>query len=120
MSHTESIVPQSREAALEGFLCQGYAGPVGDPPSSRLRRTELGDRVGHKPHLAPGGDAGSTLTRLRPRGEGKHEAIRRLSPPISESPTLATLRDPAPAGLPRLLSGELSVARATASNEASI
>jgi hypothetical protein len=34
-------------------------------------------------------------------------------PRLPQSSTLATLRDPAVAGLPKLLSGELSVAEAT-------
>ena len=38
------------------------------------------------------------------------EAIRRLNLAIPQSRTLAPLRDPATAGLPKLLSGELSVA----------
>lgn len=42
------------------------------------------------------------------------EALLRLNPAIPPSRTLATLRDPAPAGLPKLLSGELSVADSTA------
>ena len=62
----------------------------------------------------------ATLTRPLPRGEGKKLGVGRVKfrgPfPISlftlhsSSPrTLATLRDPATAGLPKLLSGELSV-----------
>lgn len=44
-----------------------------------------------------------------------------LFTPHSSSPrTLATLRDPATAGLPKLLSGELSVAAASAKVGASV
>jgi hypothetical protein len=72
---------------------------------------ELGYAVGHGPHLAPGEPAAERdsfgevvlVGRLR-------EAIRRLNPAIP-SRTLATLRDTL---LPKLLSGELSVAGATA------
>jgi type I site-specific restriction-modification system R (restriction) subunit len=68
---------------------------------------ELGYAVGHGPHLAPGDPAAERASigevvlvdRLR-------EAIRRLNPAIP-SRTLATLRDTL---LPKLLSGELSVA----------
>jgi len=77
----------------------------------------------HGPHLAPGEPASRDggrdsfgkvvmMGRLR-------EAIRRLNPAIPPR-TLATLRDPAVAGLPRLLSGELSVAAASATMEASV
>ena len=85
MSLNESIV---EDAALEWFGELGYA-------------------VGHGPHLAPGEPAAERdsfsevvlVGRLR-------EAIRRLNPAIP-SRTLATLRDTL---LPKLLSGELSVA----------
>ena len=88
MSLNESIV---EDAALEWFGELGYA-------------------VGHGPHLAPGEPAAERdsfgevvlVGRLR-------EAIRRLNPAIS-SHTLATLRDTL---LPKLLSGELSVAGGT-------
>jgi hypothetical protein len=68
---------------------------------------ELGYAVGHGPHLAPGDPAAERASigevvlvdRLR-------EAIRPLNPAMS-SLTLATLRDTL---LPKLLSGELSVA----------
>ena len=68
---------------------------------------ELGYAVGHGPHLAPGEPAAERQSfgevvlvgRLR-------AAIRRLNPAIP-SRTLATLRDTL---LPKLLSGELSVA----------
>ncbi len=68
---------------------------------------ELGYAVGHGPHLAPGEPAAERhsfgevvlVGRLR-------AAIRRLNPAIP-SRTLATLRDTL---LPKLLSGELSVA----------
>ena len=85
MSLNESIV---ENAALEWFGELGYA-------------------VGHGPHLAPGEPAAERdsfgevvlVGRLR-------EAIRRLNPAIP-SRTLAILRDTL---LPKLLSGELSVA----------
>ena len=85
MSLNESIV---EDAALEWF-------------------GELGYVVGHGPHLAPGEPAAERdsfgevvlVGRLR-------EAIRRLNPAIP-SRTLATLRDTL---LPKLLSGELSLA----------
>ena len=96
MSLNESIV---EEAALEWFGELGYA-------------------VGHGPHLAPGEPAAERdsfsevvlVGRLR-------EAIRRLPPLRTPSRTLATPRDTL---LPKLLSGELSVAGATASMEASV
>jgi type I restriction enzyme R subunit len=86
MSLNESIV---EEAALEWFGELGYA-------------------VGHGPHLAPGEPAAERdsfgdvvlVGRLR-------EAIRRLNPAIPTSCTLATLPGTL---LPKLLSGELSVA----------
>ena len=70
---------------------------------------ELGYAFGHGPQLAPGEPAAERdsfgevvlVGRLR-------EAIRRLNPAIP-SRTLATLRDTL---LPKLLSGELSVAQA--------
>jgi hypothetical protein len=85
MSLNESIV---EDAALEWFGELGYA-------------------LGHGPHLAPGEPAAERQSfgevvlvgRLR-------AAIRRLNPAIP-SRTLATLRDTL---LPKLLSGELSVA----------
>jgi len=85
MSLNESIV---EDAALEWF-------------------GELGYTLGHGPHLAPGEPAAERdsfsevvlVGRLR-------EAIRRLNPAIP-SRTLAILRDTL---LPKLLSGELSVA----------
>ena len=85
MSLNESIV---EDAALEWFGELGYA-------------------VGHGPQLAPGEPAAERdsfgevvlVGRLR-------EAIRRLNPAIFSRP-LATLRDTL---LPKLLSGELSVA----------
>ncbi len=110
MSLNESIV---EDAALEWFGELGYA-------------------VGHRPQLAPGEHAGGTLTPALSHGEREsygevvlvgrlREAIRR---PAGAGPaipflTLATLRDPAVAGLPKLLSGELSVAAASATMEAS-
>jgi len=86
MSLNESIV---EDAALEWFGGLGYA-------------------VGQGPHLAPGEPAAERdsfsevvlVGRLR-------EAIRRLNPAIP-SRTLATLRDTL---LPKLLSGELSMAK---------
>ncbi|MDQ5979904.1 MAG: hypothetical protein QG602_2879 [Verrucomicrobiota bacterium] len=98
MSLNESIV---EDAALEWFGELGYA-------------------VGHGPHLAPGEPAAERdsfgevvlVGRLR-------EAIQRLNPAIS-SRTLLTMRVPAVAGLPKLLSGELSVAAASATMEASV
>ncbi len=91
MSLNESIV---EDAALEWFGELGYA-------------------IGHGPHMAPGEPAAERdsfsevvlVGRLR-------VAIRRLNPAIP-SRTLATLRDPAVAGLPKLLSGELSVPAAS-------
>ena len=69
---------------------------------------ELGYAVGHGPQLAPGEPAAARdsfgevvlMGRLR-------EAIRRLNPAIFLYHTLATLRDTL---LPKLLSGELSMA----------
>ena len=89
MSLNESIV---EDAALEWFGELGYA-------------------VGHGPHLAPGEPAAERdsfgevvlVGRLR-------EAIQRLNPAIP-SRTLATMRDTL---LPKLLSGELSVAKSVA------
>jgi type I restriction enzyme, R subunit len=88
MSLNESIV---EDAALEWFGELGYA-------------------VGHGPHLAPGEPAaerdsfGDVVLVGRFR-----ETIRQLNPAIPQSRTLATLRDTL---LPKLLSGELSVAEA--------
>ena len=110
MSLNESIV---EDAALEwSCLRAGTHRQIG----------ELGYAVGHGPHIAPGEPAAErdsfgdvvqprctrTLTRPLPRGEEKREAIRRLNPAIP-SRTLATLRDTL---LPKLRSGELSVAKA--------
>jgi type I restriction enzyme, R subunit len=86
MSLTESIV---EDAALTWFGELGYA-------------------VGHGPQMAPGEPAaerdsfGEVLLVGRLR-----EALRQLNPAIHQSRTLATLRDTL---LPKLLSGELSVA----------
>jgi len=90
-------------------------------PLPRGEEWELGYTVGHGPHLAPGGYAGGTPTPARSQGEREsygevvlagrlREAIRRLNSGIPQSHTLATLRDTL---LPKLLSGELSVAAAT-------
>jgi len=79
---------------------------------------ELGYAVGHGPQLAPGEYADGTLTPALSHGEREsysevvlvgrlREAMRRLDLAIPQSRTLATLRDPAVAGLPKLLSGEL-------------
>ncbi len=100
MSLNESIV---EDAALEWFGELGYA-------------------VGHGPHLAPGEPAAErdsfgevvqirfapTLIPAFSHGEKeKNEAIRRMNPAIPPCRTLATLRNTL---LPKLLSGELSVA----------
>jgi type I restriction enzyme R subunit len=79
----------------------------------------LGSAVTHGPHIAPGEYAGGTLTPALSQGEKEEDgevvlvgrlrgAIRRLNPAIPFR-TLATLRDTL---LPKLLSGELSVAAA--------
>lgn len=112
---------------------QGYAGEVvGDQPSPWLRVTRLGYAVGHgaafaalrpaKPQIAPSEHAGITLTPAlsQREKESRHAklaglvrgAIRRLAGPglaIPPSRAVAPRRDPV-AGLPKLLSGELSVA----------
>jgi len=117
MSLNESIV---EDAALEWF------GEL--VPQAR--------ELGHGPHLAPGEYAGGNLTPalsqgeresysdvvqsrlartfIRPllRGDEKRTAIRRMNPAIPFR-TLTTLRDPAVAGLPKLLSEELSAAEVT-------
>ena len=93
MSLNESIV---EDAALEWFGELGYA-------------------FGHGPHLAPGEPAAERdsfsevvlVGRLR-------EAIRRMNPAIPQARTLATLRDTL---VPKLLSGELSVAEAALEQE---
>ncbi len=85
MSLNESIV---EDAALEWFGELGYA-------------------VGHGPHLAPGEPAAERDSFSEVVLAGRlRAAIRRLNPAIP-SRTLATLRDTL---LPKLLSGELSVA----------
>ena len=85
MTLNESIV---EDAALEWFGELGYA-------------------VGHGPHLAPGEPAAERASFSEVVLVGRlREAIRRLNPAIP-SRTLATLRDTL---LPKLLSGELSVA----------
>ena len=79
---------------------------------------ELGYAVGHGPQLAPGEPSAERdgfgdvvlVGRLR-------EAIRRLNPATHQSRTLATQRDPDRSGLPKLLSGELRVARLEAALE---
>ena len=114
MALTKSIVPPMRDAALTCFrLRVATARHVGDLVS------ESRD-VGQGPHLAPGEHAGGTLTPTLSQGEREsygevvlverlRESIGGVSPAILSSNTLATLRDPAGAGLPRLLSEELSV-----------
>jgi type I restriction enzyme R subunit len=94
MSLTESIV---EDAALEWFWMLSYT-------------------VGLGPHLTPSEPAAERdgLSEVVLAGRLR-EAIRRLNPAISESRTLVTLVtlcDPAPAGLPKLLSRELSLAAA--------
>jgi hypothetical protein len=94
MSLTESIV---EDAALTWFGGLGYA-------------------VGHGPQMAPGEPAAEResfgevvlVGRLR-------EALRQLNPAIPQSRTLATLRDTL---LPKLLSGELSVAEHESAGDA--
>lgn len=86
MSLNESIV---EDAALEWFGELGYSclgAEALTPTLSHGERESYCEVVG----------------RLR-------EALRQLNLAISQSHTLATLRDPATAGLPKLLSGELSV-----------
>jgi type I restriction enzyme, R subunit len=79
---------------------------------------ELGHAVGHSPQLAP----------CKPVAEQDsfrevllvgwlRGAIRRLNPAISESRTLATLRDTL---LPKLLSGDLSVREMNTGNEVAV
>ena len=76
--------------------------------------------VGHGPQMAPGEHAVGTLTPTLSHGaresygevvlvERWRESIQGLNRPVLPSRALATLRDPAVAGLPRLLIGELSV-----------
>ena len=114
MSLTESIVPPMRDAALMCLpLRLATARHVG------VLVPLLRD-VGHGPQMAPGEHAGGTLTATLCQGEREsygqvvlverlRESIRGLNPAILPSRTLATRRDPAGAGLPRLLSEELSV-----------
>ena len=89
MSLNESTVEAT---ALEWFrLHRGFGGQVGAPhfaSCGKLRRARLGYASGH----------GATFAKLR-----------RAKPHHQQSRTLATLRDPAVAGLPKLLSGELSL-----------
>jgi type I restriction enzyme R subunit len=94
---TESIVEQ---AALEWFGELGYSclGAEALTPA-REERESYGEVV--------------LVGRLR-------EAILRLNPTVSESRTLATLRDAPPAGLAKPLYGKLSVAGATVGMEASV
>ena len=110
MSLNESIV---EDAALEWFGEQSRVAPTLIPAFSQGEK----DSVGHGPHLAPGEHAGGTLTPALSQEEREsygevvlvgrlREAIRPLNPAMS-SLTLATLRDTL---LPKLLSGELSVA----------
>ena len=95
MSVNESIV---EDAALEWFEELGYA-------------------VGHGPHPAPGEPAAErdAFSEVVPVGRLR-EAIRRMNSAIP-SRTLATLRDTL---LPKLLSGELSVAAACANMGAAV
>jgi len=115
MPLTESIVPSMRDTALTCFrLRLATARHVGV-------LVPLLREVGHGPQMAPGEHAGGTLTPTLSQGEREsygqvvlverlRESIRGLDPAILPSRALATLRDPAVAGLPRLLIGELSVA----------
>ena len=112
---TESIVPQMRYTALTCFrLRLATARNVGE-------LVPLLREVGHGPQMAPGEHAVGTLTPTLSHGEREsygevvlverwRESIRGLNPAILPSRALATLRDPAVAGLPKLLSGEVSVA----------
>jgi len=78
---------------------------------------ELGYAVGHGPHLAPGGLAAERDSFAEVVLVGRlRGAIRRLNPAIP-SRTLATLRNTL---LPKLLSGELSVAAACANVGAAV
>ena len=100
-SLNESIVEDAALAMPEATLTHPL--PWGE-------ERELGYAVGHGPNLAPGEPAAERdgfgdvvlVGRLR-------EAIRRLNPAILQFRTPATLRD---TPLPKLLSGELSVAEA--------
>jgi hypothetical protein len=86
MSLTESIV---EDAALTWFGELGYA-------------------VGHGPQMAPGEPAAERDSFGEVGLVGRlHEALRPFIPGISQSHTLAIRRDTL---LPKLLSGELSVA----------
>jgi type I restriction enzyme, R subunit len=94
---TESMV---EAAALEWFGELGYSclGAEGLPPAHRQRESY--------------GEA-ALIGRLL-------DSTRQLNPAVSESCTLATLRDPAPTILAKLMPGELSVAWATVSMEGSV
>jgi type I restriction enzyme R subunit len=93
MSLNESIV---EDAALEWFGELGYA-------------------FGHGPHLAPGEPAAERDSFAEVGLVGRwREAIRRMNPAIPQARTLATLRDTL---VPKLLSGELSVAEAALEQE---
>ena len=93
MSLNESIV---EDAALEWFGGLGYA-------------------VGQGPHLAPGEPAAERDTFSEVVLVGRlREAIRRMNLAIPQARTLATLRDTL---VPKLLSGELSVAEAALEQE---
>jgi len=93
MTLNESIV---EDAALEWFGGLGYA-------------------VGQGPHLAPGEPAAERDTFSEVVLVGRlREAIRRMNLAIPQARTLATLRDTL---VPKLLSGELSVAEAALEQE---
>jgi len=74
---------------------------------------ELGYAVGHGPQLAPGEPAAVPACAVHAdRRDSFGEVVQadRLREAIPQSRPLATLRDPATAGLPKLLGGELSMA----------
>lgn len=62
----------------------------------------------------------ATFTPALAQAEREKEAILGLNPAISESRSLATLRDPPATGLGKLPSAELSVDAASATMEASV
>ena len=100
MSLNESIV---EDAALEWFGEQSRSAPTLIPAFSQREKEEVGEVVQTR--------CARTITPALSQGEReKREVIRRLNPAIPPSRAHATLRDPAIAGLPKLVSGELSVA----------